>query len=87
MIPINIQTSSLKGVRWYQGFQRIKQVTQVILLLVAGACFLLRNKCGDYGAAVIITSLAIGLVVVIEVTFRILAWIIKGFLPQEKPVH
>jgi hypothetical protein len=84
MIPINILTSSFKGVRWYQGFLRVKQVVQIILFLVAGACYLLHNKYSDNSDFIILTICAISIIVFIEISFRILVWIIKGFLPHEK---
>jgi len=91
MIPINIRTDSLKGVRWYEGFKRIKQLIQILcLLVIVGGLFVIffskeLKELGDVKeAAYLIITASIALGVFIEVSFRLLVWIIKGFLPKEK---
>ena len=93
MIPINIRTDSLKGVRWYEGFKRIKQLIQILcLLVIVGGLFVIffskeLKELGDVKeAAYLIITASIALGVFIEVSFRLLVWIIKGFLPKEKNV-
>ena len=91
MIPINIRTDSLKGVRWYEGFKRIKQLIQSLcLLVIVGGLFVIffskeLKELGDVKeAAYLIITASIALGVFIEVSFRLLVWIITGFLPKEK---
>jgi hypothetical protein len=91
MIPINIRTNSLKGVRWHEGFKRIKQFLQILCLLVilGGLCAIVFSKelegIGDIKpAAYFFVVAAITLEVFIEISFRVLVWIIGGFLPKEK---
>jgi len=95
MIPINIRTNSLKGVRWYEGFKRIKQFIQILCLLVVVGCFLLigfSRKLEEVGFRNVDLVLyffifsAIVLEVFIEISFRVLVWIIKGFLPKDEVV-
>jgi hypothetical protein len=90
MIPINIRTNSLKGVRWYEGFKRIKQFFQILcLLVVVGSFFVIvfskELKVLDElkPAAYFFIVAGITLEVFIEVSFRVLVWIIRGFLPKE----
>lgn len=91
MIPINIRTNSLKGVRWYEGFKRIKQFFQILcLLVVVGGFFVIvfskeLEGLGDVKpAAYFFVVAAITLEVFIEIFFRVLVWILRGFLPKEK---
>ena len=91
MIPINIRTDSLKGVRWYEGSKRIKQFFQILCLLVVfgGVLVIVFSKemerLGDVKpAAYFFVVAAIALVLFIEISFRVLVWIIRGFLPKEK---
>ena len=93
MIPINIRTDSLKGVRWYEGFKRIKQFIQILCLLAAvGGFFLIvySENLRDLGdpkiAGYLIIIVSITLKILIEILFRVIVWIIKGFLPKEKAV-
>jgi hypothetical protein len=95
MIPINIRTNSLKGVRWYEGFKRIKQFIQILCVLVAVGCFFLIGfsrkfeEAGLQNVKLLLYFLifsAIVLEVFIEISFRVLVWIIKGFLPKEEVV-
>ena len=91
MIPINIRTNSFKGVRWYEGFKRIKQFFQILcfLVVVGGLFAIVFSKelegLGDVKpAAYFFVVAAITLGVFIEISFRVLVWIIGGFLPKEK---
>jgi len=91
MIPISIRTNSFKGVRWYEGFRRIKQIIQILCLLVIVGCFFvivsskeLRGIGDVKEAAYLIIAAAITLEVFIEISFRLLVWIIRGFLPKQK---
>ena len=91
MIPINIRTNSFKGVRWYEGFRRIKQIIQILCLLVIVGCFFVivyskeLRELGDVKeAAYLIIVAAIILEVLIEISFHLLVWIVKGFLPKQK---